>query len=121
MVNGLLKVFILLLLWRLELKGLLCCSWLLSGKDVVILKSIHTILAWFPSLFILGFDTSIVLAILGYNQLLYFYGFYFLLIFFDSLFQNKNLHVAILSIATSFTQFLGYGLGFLKSRFLTKK
>ena len=76
---------------------------------------------WFPSLFILGFDTSIVLAILGYNQLLYFYGFYFLLIFFDSLFQNKNLHVAILSIATSFTQFLGYGLGFLKSRFLTKK
>jgi len=51
MVNGLLKVFILLLLWRLELKGLLC-SWLLPGKDVLILKSIHTMLAWFPSLFV---------------------------------------------------------------------
>lgn len=48
MVNRLLKVFILLLLWRLELKGLLCCSWLLSGKDVLILKSIHTMLVWFP-------------------------------------------------------------------------
>jgi len=51
MVNGLLKVFILLLLWRLELKGLLC-SWLLPGKDVLILKSIHTMLAWLPSLFV---------------------------------------------------------------------
>jgi len=33
--------------------------------------------------------------------------------------QNKNLQVAILSIATSFTQFLGYGLGFLQSQFFS--
>jgi glycosyltransferase involved in cell wall biosynthesis len=72
---------------------------------------------WFPSLFIIGFDISIVLAILGFNQLLYFYGFYFFLIFLDSLFQNKNGQVAFLSIITSCTQFLGYGLGFLKSQF----
>jgi hypothetical protein len=45
------------------------------------------------------------------------YGFYFLLIFLDSLFQNKNPQVAIVSIATSFIQFLGYGLGFLQSQF----
>jgi glycosyltransferase involved in cell wall biosynthesis len=75
---------------------------------------------WFPSLFLLGFDISIVLAIFNFNQLLYFYSFYFLLIFFNSLFQNKNLQVAILSIATSFTQFLGYGLGFLQSQFFSK-
>ena len=72
---------------------------------------------WFPSLFIIGFDISIILAILNFNQVLYFYSFYFVLIFFNSLFQNKNLQVAILSIATSFTQFLGYGLGFLQSQF----
>jgi len=52
MVNRLLKVFTLLLLWRLELKGLLCCSWLLSGEDILILESIHTMLTWFSSLFI---------------------------------------------------------------------
>jgi len=76
---------------------------------------------WFPSLFIVGIDISIILAVFGYNQLLYFYGFYFLLIFLDSLFQNKNLQVAFLSIFTSLTQFLGYGLGFLKSQFLPKR
>jgi len=76
---------------------------------------------WFPSLFIIGIDVSIILAVFGYNQLLYFYGFYFLLIFLDSLFQNKNLYVAFLSIVTTFTQFLGYGLGFLESQFYPKK
>ena len=72
---------------------------------------------WFPSLFIIGFDISVVVAIFGYNQLLYAYAFYFLLIFMDSLFQNKNPQIAFLSIITSCTQFLGYGLGFLKSQF----
>ena len=76
---------------------------------------------WFPSLFIIGIDVSIIFAIFGYNQLLYFYGFYFVLIFLDSLFQNKNLYVAFLSILSSLTQFLGYGLGFLESKFYPKK
>ncbi|MFK8060672.1 MAG: glycosyltransferase family 2 protein [Polaribacter sp.] len=75
---------------------------------------------WFPSLFIIGLDISIILAIFGFNQLLYFYGFYFLLIFIDSLLQNKNLYVAFLSMITSLTQFLGYGLGFLESKFFKK-
>ena len=76
---------------------------------------------WFPCIFIIGFDISILLVILGFNQLLYFYGVYFLLIFLDSLLQNKNVRVASLSIVTSFTQFLGYGLGFLESQFISKK
>lgn len=76
---------------------------------------------WFPSFFIIGFDISIILTIFGFQQFLYFYGIYFLLIFIDSLFQNKNLYVAFLSIITSFTQFLGYGLGFLESKFYPKK
>ena len=76
---------------------------------------------WFPSFFIIGFDISIILTIFGFQQFLYFYGIYFLLIFIDSLFQNKNLYVAFLSMITSFTQFLGYGLGFLESKFYPKK
>ncbi|MGY0425741.1 MAG: glycosyltransferase [Polaribacter sp.] len=76
---------------------------------------------WFPSLFIIGLDVSILLAIFGFFQLLILYGFYFVLIFLDALHQNKNLKVAFLSIITSFTQFLGYGLGFLESKFLKKK
>lgn len=73
---------------------------------------------WFPSLFIIGFDISILLSIFGYWQFISFYGFYFFLVFIDSLFQNKNTKVAFLSIITSFTQFVGYGLGFLQSKFI---
>ncbi len=76
---------------------------------------------WFPSLFIIGFNVSIILVIIDYWQLLTFYGIYFLLIFIDSLIQNKSLQVAFLSITTSLTQFLGYGLGFLKSVFYPEK
>ncbi|MCT4699397.1 glycosyltransferase [Tenacibaculum haliotis] len=76
---------------------------------------------WFPSLFIIGFDISILFAIFGYWQLVAFYGFYFTLLFIDTLIQNKNIKVAFLSIITSFTQFIGYGLGFLKSKFFAKK
>ncbi|WP_445748366.1 glycosyltransferase [Polaribacter sp.] len=71
---------------------------------------------WFPSIFIIGFDISIFLLIFGFPELVSIYAFYFLLIFLDSLFQNKNLKVAFVSIITTFTQFCGYGLGFLKSK-----
>ena len=71
---------------------------------------------WFPSIFIIGFDSSIFLLIFGFPELMFIYAFYFLLIFLDSLFQNKNLKVAFVSIITTFTQFCGYGLGFLKSQ-----
>jgi glycosyltransferase involved in cell wall biosynthesis len=72
---------------------------------------------WFPSVFILGLYISIILWLFGYGQLMYGFVFYFLLIFFDSLFQNKNILVAFLSMLTSLTQFLGYGLGFLQTQF----
>lgn len=75
---------------------------------------------WFPSVFIIGFDISILFLIFGYWQFAIFYVIYFLLIFLDSLFQNKSISVAFLSIITSFTQFLGYGLGFLESKFFRR-
>ncbi len=76
---------------------------------------------WFPTMFIIGIDLSIICMFFGYYQFLYFYGVYFLILFLDSLFKNKNLIVAFLSIITSFTQFLGYGLGFLESLLFAKK
>lgn len=75
---------------------------------------------WFPSLFLIGFDFGILLAIFGYPQIFTLYGVYFVMIFIDSLCQNKNTKVAILSIITTFTQFLGYGFGFLESYFSIK-
>ncbi|MDY0779208.1 glycosyltransferase [Tenacibaculum sp. IB213877] len=75
---------------------------------------------WFPSLFLIGFDISLIFWFFGYWQLIACYGFYFLAIFIDSLLQNKNIKIAFLSIVTTFTQFLGYGLGFLESKFMKK-
>ena len=76
---------------------------------------------WFPSLFIIGLDVGVLFAIFGYSQILYCYGFYFVLILLNSLFQNKNVYVAFLSVFTTLTQFLGYGLGFLESWFYPNK
>ncbi len=76
---------------------------------------------WFPSVFLIGFDIGILAAIFGFSQILGFYAIYFLFIFFDSLLQNQNLKVALLSIITTFTQFNGYGLGFLESQFFNQK
>lgn len=75
---------------------------------------------WFPSLFILGFDISILCAIFGFLTPLAIYYVYFIVLFLDAAFQN-GFRVAFLSIITTFTQFLGYGLGFLESQFYSKK
>lgn len=70
---------------------------------------------WFPSLFIIGFDIALILLLFGKWVYVFPFLIYFLFIFLDSLLQNKNLKVSFLSIITTHTQFLGYGLGFLKS------
>jgi cellulose synthase/poly-beta-1,6-N-acetylglucosamine synthase-like glycosyltransferase len=77
---------------------------------------------WFPSVFILGLDLSILLLFFGiYNPLLL-YGLYFSLIALDASFRNNfNPIVSLLSIISSLTQFLGYGLGFLEATFFSKK
>ena len=77
---------------------------------------------WFPSVFILGLDLSILLLFFGiYNPILL-YGLYFSLIALDASFRNNfNPIVSLLSIISSLTQFLGYGLGFLEATFFSKK
>ena len=72
---------------------------------------------WFPSFFVVGFDIAILLSIFWNWVFIIPFLIYFTFIFIDSLLQNKNLKVALLSIITTYTQFLGYGLGFLKSMF----
>ena len=71
---------------------------------------------WFPALFTLGFVSlpfwsaiDLRLSITAYSV----YALFFLLNFLSSLIKNKSLHVAILSIATSFVQLFAYGIGFL--------
>lgn len=70
---------------------------------------------WFPTIFIIGLDVSILLAIFGVNWLLMCYLLYFLMTFVVALFSTKNLIVALMSIWAVLVQFLGYGLGFLES------
>ncbi len=76
---------------------------------------------WFPSLFALGFDFSLLLMLFGYWHLYAFFGCYFIAVFSDATVENRSLKVGFLSIVTSLTQFFGYGLGFLESQFFVKK
>lgn len=76
---------------------------------------------WFPSVFITTFMLAIVGLYVGYPLFILPFFFYFIALFFDSFQKNFSLEVALFSILTTLVQFLGYGLGFLKSQFLTKK
>lgn len=76
---------------------------------------------WFPSLFIIGFDFSIIMLVFGYHRFILLYVFYFALISVDSFIRNYlNPLIGFLSVITTFTQHLGYGLGFLESKFFKK-
>ena len=72
---------------------------------------------WFPSLFVIGLDIALVLSFFWNWMFVIPFLIYFGFVFIDSLLKNKSIKVALLSIVTSYTQFLGYGLGFLKSKF----
>ncbi len=77
---------------------------------------------WFPTVFCLGFLLAVALVFLvktpyGY-LLLAVYGWYLGLLFLDSLWKNKSLSIALLSLIAVWMQFVGYGYGFLKSTIL---
>jgi glycosyltransferase involved in cell wall biosynthesis len=69
---------------------------------------------WFPSLFLLALVGSLLFLIVDLRVFAVMFGLYFILIFIDSLFKNKNIAVAFTSIITTLIQFGGYGLGFIK-------
>ncbi|MTI21231.1 glycosyltransferase [Fulvivirga sp. RKSG066] len=69
----------------------------------------------FPAVFTAGFLALWLVPLVSFS--LFYVGLgllavYYFLIFVDSLSKNKSLAVAILSIATSFTQLFAYGIGF---------
>lgn len=70
---------------------------------------------FFPTLFMLGFLFSILMALVGINAFLYLYGLYFAMLLLVSIFQNKSLKIGFLSLIAVIIQFYGYGIGFLKS------
>ena len=70
---------------------------------------------WFPTFFFIGLLFSLIFLLLGNPIFISFFLFYFLLIFVDSFLKNKNIKVAFLSVYASIVQFIGYGVGFLRS------
>lgn len=73
---------------------------------------------WFPTFFLIGFLVASALFYVGYSLPLIFFGIYLGLVFLTSIFQTKNILVAVYSIFASLIQFFGYGWGFLKSTIL---
>lgn len=74
------------------------------------LRIVHTLPAMMLILGIILLLSSII-----FPWLLLFPLSYMLLIFFDSLFKNKSLKIAFLSVLTAIIQISGYGSGFIKA------
>lgn len=72
---------------------------------------------WFPTLFCLGFIVSLTLFFISFKWLFLCYLLYFSLAFVLAVFSTKSIVVSVLSIPAILVQFVGYGLGFLKSTF----
>lgn len=70
---------------------------------------------FFPTLYILGFFTSVLLFLFGIQFPLLFFVIYNLLLFVLATAQFKSLKIAYLSLIAVNIQFFGYGSGFLKS------
>jgi len=81
------------------------------------LKLIH----FFPACFLLGNIALILLSLIFLNcWFLLPIGIFILAIFLESLFKNRKINIALMSMATGYIQLFGYGFGFL-SEWITKK
>lgn len=78
----------------------------------------NKIIFWLPSFFTIYLILSIILYFFKLYFPLYTVLLYLLLIFFNSLINNKSILVGFYSILTSLIQFVGYGLGFVKSNII---
>jgi GT2 family glycosyltransferase len=90
---------------------------LLSRMHKGSLKAVHT----FPMFFVLGNFLLILLSLILFNLLFLLpIAVYIITLFLESLLKNKNITIAFLSIAASYAQLFGYGLGFI-GELLTRK
>lgn len=72
---------------------------------------------WLPSLFVLGFLASVLFLYFGYWGGVVLYLIYALIIMADAFSKTNQLTVGLYSAVAAFTQFFGYGLGYLRSVF----
>lgn len=89
------------------------------GKARVILNNWHPrymkLTFLFPSMFLIGFVLSFIMALFGSGFFFGLYIVYFIMCFVFSTIQNKSLKIGLLSIYAVGIQFYGYGTGFLKA------
>jgi glycosyltransferase involved in cell wall biosynthesis len=83
----------------------------LYKRHSALLKPVHML----PSMFLMGTIFLILLSLFISPKFMIPIGFYIVLLFFDSLQQNKSIEVAFLSIPAGFIQLCGYGAGFILS------
>ncbi len=83
----------------------------LAARHGGALKLVHCL----PAFFVLSIPVVILLAIFVHWSFLLVYVLYALLLFIDSYVQTRSFKVALYSIATGYTQIVGYGLGFITS------
>ncbi|WMI65546.1 glycosyltransferase [Aestuariibaculum sp. YM273] len=70
---------------------------------------------WFPTVFSLGFISSIILLLFQVDAFFKLYVLYFSIAFIKALISTKSIVVSVLSLIAISVQFFGYGYGFLKS------
>ena len=73
-----------------------------------------------PSLFFIGIISGLILLLFDNilaDSIQTLYGTYFLIIFFSSSYLNRNPLIGFISVITTFTQFIGYGIGYLVALF----
>ncbi len=75
---------------------------------------------WFPTLFVFFVFASLLTALVVNPYFILPLVVYMVLVFLDSVVNNKSLSVVFLTVIALFIQFFGYGLAFLKSTFYIK-
>lgn len=70
---------------------------------------------WFPSLFLIGFWSSIILLFWKCYMPITLVSIYLLIILIHATFQNKSIKIGFLTVWATGIQFMGYGSGFIKS------
>jgi GT2 family glycosyltransferase len=95
------------------------------GKARILLSRLHPgslkLIHLFPACFALGNIGLVLFSLIFLNVWFLFpIGLFVLAIFLESLFKNKKINIAVMSILTSYIQLFGYGFGFL-SEWITRK
>jgi len=75
---------------------------------------------FFPSLFLLFMVVAVLSAFLSSYLLLGLFIVYFTVLAMLATLQNKSLKIGLLAVVATFIQFVGYGMGFLKSFLLVQ-